>query len=47
MRSGNSNEIDLGYGGALRLAATVVTNDPVFGWLALGALTLRAGGRDR
>lgn len=30
-------EIDLGYGGALRMAATVVTNDPTFGWLAYGA----------
>jgi hypothetical protein len=30
-------EIDLGYGGALRMAATVVTNDPIFGWFAYGA----------
>jgi hypothetical protein len=29
-------EIDLGYGGALRMAATVVTRDPVFGWFAYG-----------
>jgi hypothetical protein len=29
-------EIDLGYGGALRSAATLVTNDPVFGWFAYG-----------
>lgn len=29
-------EIDLGFGGALRMAATVVTNDPTFGWLAYG-----------
>jgi hypothetical protein len=29
-------EIDLGYGGALRMAATVVTRDPVFGWYAYG-----------
>jgi hypothetical protein len=29
-------EIDLGFGGALRMAATVVTRDPVFGWLAYG-----------
>jgi hypothetical protein len=29
-------EIDLGYGGALRMAATVVTRDPVFGWTAYG-----------
>ena len=30
-------EIDLGFGGALRMAATVVTNDPTFGWFAYGA----------
>ena len=37
-------EIDLGYGGALRMAATVVTRDPVFGWFAYGgALTEREG----
>jgi hypothetical protein len=29
-------EIDLGYGGALRMAATVVVRDPVFGWIAYG-----------
>jgi hypothetical protein len=29
-------EIDLGYAGALRMAATVVARDPVFGWLAYG-----------
>lgn len=29
-------EIDLGFGGALRMAATVITNDPTFGWLAYG-----------
>jgi hypothetical protein len=29
-------EIDLGYGGALRMASTLVTNDPVFGWFAYG-----------
>ncbi len=29
-------EIDLGYGGALRMAATILTNDPVFGWIAFG-----------
>jgi hypothetical protein len=29
-------EIDLGYGGALRMASTVVTRDPVFGWFAYG-----------
>jgi Family of unknown function (DUF5695) len=29
-------EIDLGYGGALRMAATVIARDPVFGWFAYG-----------
>ncbi len=29
-------EIDLGYGGALRMAATVAARDPVFGWIAYG-----------
>jgi hypothetical protein len=29
-------EIDLGFGGALRMAATVLTNDPIFGWIAYG-----------
>ena len=29
-------EIDLGYGGATRTAATVIANDPVFGWIAYG-----------
>ena len=29
-------EIDLGFGGALRMAATIVTRDPIFGWLAYG-----------
>jgi hypothetical protein len=32
-------EIDLGYGGALRMAATIVTNDPTFGWIAYGGTT--------
>jgi len=36
-------EIDLGFGGALRMAATVVTRDPVFGWIAYGG-TLRENG---
>ena len=31
-------EIDLGFGGALRMAATVVTNDPTFGWIAYGGV---------
>ena len=30
-------EIDLGFGAALRMAATVVTRDPTFGWFAYGA----------
>jgi hypothetical protein len=29
-------EIDLGFGGALRMAATVLTRDPIFGWVAYG-----------
>jgi hypothetical protein len=29
-------EIDLGFGGALRMAATIVTRDPIFGWVAYG-----------
>ncbi|MCF7975786.1 MAG: hypothetical protein K9N55_18355 [Phycisphaerae bacterium] len=29
-------EIDLGFGGALRSAATVITQDPIFGWMAYG-----------
>jgi hypothetical protein len=34
-------EIDLGFGGALRMAATVLTHDPIFGWIAYGgALTM-------
>ncbi len=36
-------EIDLGYGGALRMAATVVTSDPVFGWFAYGGTMAEAG----
>jgi hypothetical protein len=35
-------EIDLGFGAALRMAATVITRDPTFGWFAYGgALTDR------
>ena len=35
-------EADLGYGGATRAAATILTDDPVFGWTALGGtLSLR------
>jgi hypothetical protein len=29
-------EIDLGFGGALRMAATIVTRDPIFDWIAYG-----------
>jgi hypothetical protein len=29
-------EIDLGFGGALRMAATIVTRDPIFDWTAYG-----------
>lgn len=29
-------EIELGYSGALRSAATIVAEDPLFGWVALG-----------
>jgi len=36
-------EIDLGYGGALRTAATVLTRDPIFGWFAYGGM-LKADG---
>jgi hypothetical protein len=36
-------EIDLGFGGALRMARTIVANDPVFGWIAYGG-TLEAEG---
>ncbi|MGZ4886576.1 MAG: DUF5695 domain-containing protein, partial [Candidatus Aminicenantales bacterium] len=37
-------EIDLGHGGALRTAATVVTRDPVFGWFAYGGTLEERGG---
>jgi Family of unknown function (DUF5695) len=36
-------EIDLGFGGALRMAATVVTDDPIFGWFAYGGAMTRSG----
>ncbi len=36
-------EIDLGYGGALRMASTVVTCDPVFGWFAYGGTLTEKG----
>jgi len=36
-------EIDLGFGGALRMAATIVTKDPTFGWFAYGGATTDRG----
>jgi len=36
-------EIDLGYGGALRTAATVVAEDPLFGWFAYGGVLRKEG----
>ena len=36
-------EIDLGFGGALRTAATIVLNDSIFGWTALGGHLERQG----
>jgi hypothetical protein len=36
-------EIDLGYGGALRMAATIVTRDPDFGWFAYGGTLSERG----
>jgi hypothetical protein len=38
-------EIELGYGGALRTAATVVVDDPLFGLFAYGGLLSRSAGR--
>ena len=38
-------EIDLGYGGALRAAATVVAEDPLFGLFAYGGELSQADGR--
>lgn len=29
-------EIDLGFGGALRISSTVLAQDPIFGWIAYG-----------
>ncbi|HEV2473987.1 MAG TPA: DUF5695 domain-containing protein, partial [Chthonomonadales bacterium] len=39
-----SGEIDLGFGAALRAAATVVTDDPVFGLYAYGGAVTAVGG---
>ncbi len=36
-------EIDLGYGSALRMAATLLTQDPTFGWLAYGGVLTTQG----
>ena len=36
-------EIDLGFGAALRMAATIVTRDPTFGWFAYGGLLKNSG----
>jgi hypothetical protein len=38
-------EIDLGFGGALRMAATIVTRDPIFDWIVYGG-SLEAGGQN-
>lgn len=37
-------EIDLGFGGALRTAATVITRDPIFDWIAYGGLLQQEAG---
>jgi hypothetical protein len=36
-------EIDLGFGAALRMAATIVVRDPLFGWIAYGGALDRDG----
>ena len=38
-------EIDLGFGAGLRMAATILTDDPIFGWYAYGG-TLDMAGRN-
>jgi len=38
-------EIDLGYGAGLRIAATVLTDDPIFGWFAYGGTLAAIGNR--
>jgi hypothetical protein len=40
-----SAEIDLGFGAALRAAATIVAEDPVFGLIAYGGRIRKDGGR--
>jgi len=37
-------EIDLGYGGALRAAATIVAEDPIFGYFCYGGTLKESGG---
>jgi hypothetical protein len=36
-------EIDLGFSGALRMASTILTHDPIFGWIAYGGQFSRDG----
>jgi hypothetical protein len=36
-------EIDLGFGGATRMAATVITDDPIFGLVAYGGYLTKKG----
>jgi hypothetical protein len=38
-------EIDLGYGAGLRMAATVLADDPLFGWIAYGGVLTRPGNK--
>ncbi len=42
-----NSEIDLGFSGALRTAATVVSEDPIFGLIAYGGDLERSGGTIR
>jgi hypothetical protein len=37
-------EIDLGFGAGIRMAATILTDDPIFGWYAYGAAVSTSGG---
>lgn len=36
-------EIDLGFGGATRMAATIISNDSLFGWIAYGGSLHKVG----
>ena len=38
-------EIDLGYGAGLRMAATIVADDPLFGMIAYGGALTTTGGQ--